>query len=373
MKKVISLLSLVILMLVLSACSKEDNVIKAIDQIGPVTLSSSEAIQNAKKLYEELEESERANVTNYDILEAAEEEYKRQAGLISDAIKAVNNIGTVTAYSGDAISAAYDALMTAADYDVDGGLNDIVEVFQEACSEYERIAAEAVANVEATMAKADELVAAEKYGEAGKVFAELAELIPDEEAQMQCGILAANALMLEARNQLQNGDQPAALEAINLAEKYVTEPEFIEKIAIYRNMFEQMETAEVPENGKFLEHSIKAGRNTMEVSSPSGNACIKIESVEDPTVFDLVYIAEGQKVKFNIVNGEYTLKFTTGPIWYGEEYLFGPDATFYLFDETVKTAGYTSGDYVHWNEVTLELTVGFGEDTGYQNMDPSEF
>ena len=215
-------------------------------------------------------------------MEAAEEEYKRQAGLISDAIKSVNNIGTVTAYSGDAISAAYDALMAAADYDVDGGLNDIVEVFQEACSEYERIAAEAVANVEATMAKTDELVEAEKYGEAGKAFAELAELIPDEEAQMQCGILASNALMLEARNQLQSGNQPAALEAINLAEKYVTEPEFLEKIETYRAMFEQMETAEEPENGKFLEHSIKAGRNTMEVSSPSGNACIKIDLLKIP-------------------------------------------------------------------------------------------
>lgn len=373
MKKTIPLLCAVILVFTLTACSKEDKVIAAIDNIGEVTLSSSEAIQNAKSLYEALDDSIKTNVTNYEILEAAEKEYKRQAGLISDAINAVNNIGTVTAYSGDIINAAYDALTAAYEYDVEGGLEPMLETYRAAYDEYNRIIEEIAANAEDTILKANDLIDAEEYGEAGRLFAELAEAIPDEYVQSECAKLAANALLLEARIQLQQGNVEAAIEVIDLGEKYVTETELIEKIATYRAMFEQLEAAVIPKNGEFLKHTIKNGRNTVEVASPYGDACLKIESVEDPTVYDLVYIKAGEKVKFNIVNGEYTLKYTAGPIWYGEEYMFGPDATFYLFDETVTTAGYTSGDYIHWNEVTLELKTGFGEDYGGQNIDPKEF
>lgn len=373
MKKTISLLCVAILLFTLTACSKEDKVIEAIDNIGEVTLSSSEAIQNAKSLYEALDDSVKANITNYEILEAAEKEYKRQAGLISDAINAINNIGTVTAYSGDLINATYDALTAAYDYDVEGGLEPVLEIYRAAYDEYNRIIEEIIANAEDTINKANDLIDSEEYGEAGRLFAELAEAMPDEYVQSECARLAANALLLEARTQLQQGNIEAALEMIDLGENYVTEDDLIDRIATYRAMFKALETAVVPENGEFLEHTIQNGRNTVEVSSPYGDACLKIESVEDPTVYDLVYIKAGEKVKFNIVNGEYKLKYTAGPIWYSEEYMFGPDATFYLFDETVTTAGYTSGDYIHWNEVTLELTIGFGEDYGGQNIDPSEF
>lgn len=373
MKKTISLLCIAILLFTLTACSKEDKVIVAIDNIGEVTLSSSEAIQNAKSLYDALDDSVKANVTNYEILEAAEKEYKRQAGLISDAINAVNNIGTVTAYSGDIINAAYDALTAAYDYDVEGGLEPMLETYRAAYDEYNRIIDEIIANAEDTINKANDLIDSEEYGEAGRLFAELAEAMPDEYVQSECARLAANALLLEARTQLQQGNVEHALEMINFGEKYVTEDELIDRIATYRAMFEALETAVVPENGEFLNHAIKAGRNTFEVSSPYGDALLKIESVEDPAVYDLVYIKAGEKAKFNIVNGEYKVKYTAGPVWYGEEYMFGPDATFYLYEDTIKPAGYTSGDYIHWHELSVELNTGFGEDYGGQNIDPAEF
>ena len=90
-----------------------------IAKIGTVTLNSGDAIQAARKAYDALTETQKALVTNYETLTAAEKTY---ASLVADrdAAKAVTDliakIGTVTLNSGDAIQAArkaYDALTDA--------------------------------------------------------------------------------------------------------------------------------------------------------------------------------------------------------------------------------------------------------------------
>ena len=90
-----------------------------IAKIGTVTLDSGDAIQAARKAYDALTKTQKALVTNYETLTAAEKTY---ASLVADrdAAKAVTDliakIGTVTLNSGDAIQAArkaYDALTDA--------------------------------------------------------------------------------------------------------------------------------------------------------------------------------------------------------------------------------------------------------------------
>ena len=90
-----------------------------IEGIGTVTLNSGDAIQEARKAYDALTETQQALVGNYETLTAAEKAY---AALVAnrDAAKAVTDqiakIGTVTLDSGDAIKAAreaYDALTEA--------------------------------------------------------------------------------------------------------------------------------------------------------------------------------------------------------------------------------------------------------------------
>ena len=90
-----------------------------IEGIGNVTLASGDAIQAARKAYDALTETQKALVTNYETLTAAEKTY---ASLVADrdAAKAVTDLiaklGTVTLDSGDAIQAArkaYDALTDA--------------------------------------------------------------------------------------------------------------------------------------------------------------------------------------------------------------------------------------------------------------------
>ena len=92
-----------------------NDVIEKIDAIGEVTLASEEAIAAARAAYEALTEAQKAEVTNYDKLTAAEARLAdlKAAKPVDDMIDA---IGEVTLESEDAIAAAraaYEALTEA--------------------------------------------------------------------------------------------------------------------------------------------------------------------------------------------------------------------------------------------------------------------
>ncbi|MBQ4321049.1 MAG: hypothetical protein IJC35_02325 [Oscillospiraceae bacterium] len=78
MKRVVSVLLLLAMLFLLTACGKSAAVKaaeEAIDAIGEVTVNSGEAVANAKKLYELLTEDEKAKVRNRVTLIEAEEAY----------------------------------------------------------------------------------------------------------------------------------------------------------------------------------------------------------------------------------------------------------------------------------------------------------
>ena len=92
-----------------------NDVIEKIDAIGEVTLASEEAITAARAAYEALTETQKEQVTNYNVLTAAEARLTdlKAAKAVDDMIDA---IGEVTADSGEAVQAAraaYDALTDA--------------------------------------------------------------------------------------------------------------------------------------------------------------------------------------------------------------------------------------------------------------------
>ena len=99
-----------------------DGVKAKIDAIGTVTPDSGAAIAEARAAYDALTDAQRALVTNYNVLTAAEErlaQLQQQAAdqAAADAVKAkIDAIGTVTPDSGAAIAdarAAYDGLIDA--------------------------------------------------------------------------------------------------------------------------------------------------------------------------------------------------------------------------------------------------------------------
>ncbi|MGI5873344.1 MAG: S-layer homology domain-containing protein [Bacillota bacterium] len=99
-----------------------ENVTDKIAAIGPVTLDRKEAIETARSAYDKLTAAQKNLVTNYATLTAAEtrlaklEKEAAENQAAADAVTAlIQKIGTVTADSGDAITAArsaYDKLST---------------------------------------------------------------------------------------------------------------------------------------------------------------------------------------------------------------------------------------------------------------------
>lgn len=82
-----------------------DNVIKAIDAIGEVTKDSQEAIENAESLYNALSDELKAKVTNYDVLEAARATLtKLNKKGCSGAIASVSLVATMIALGGMVLS-----------------------------------------------------------------------------------------------------------------------------------------------------------------------------------------------------------------------------------------------------------------------------
>ena len=48
----------------------------------------------------------------------------------------------------------------------------------------------------------------------------------------------------------------------------------------------------------------------------------------------MVYVKGGTTVEVEVPFGTYTMRYATGTIWYGYEYLFGPDTFYAQADET---------------------------------------
>ena len=125
-------------------------VIKAINEIGTVTLERATEIYTAREAYDALTENQKKLVTNYELLQKAEEEYKNIAGNDQAAIKEeadrkaaqvvidlIDNLGVITKDSGDKLSAAqaaYDALT-----DDQKKLVSNVQILTDAKQQYENL------------------------------------------------------------------------------------------------------------------------------------------------------------------------------------------------------------------------------------------
>ena len=121
------------------------NVEKLIDAIGEVTTSSKGLISAARGAYEALQDSEKQNVKNYDVLVKAEKDYiDLQKAVVVD--KKIDEIGKVTLMSFDKIinaRKAYNELTVS-----EKSFVSKYDVLVAAEVEYEKIEKEAVSNVE---------------------------------------------------------------------------------------------------------------------------------------------------------------------------------------------------------------------------------
>ena len=180
-----------------------NDVIEKINAIGEVTLASEEAITAARAAYKALTEAQQAQVTNYDLLPAAEARLAdlKAAKAVDDQIDA---IGEVTADSGEAVQAAraaYDALTDAQKAEVKN--YDVLTA-----------AERRLANLQAILPVEDKIDA-------------IGEVTLDSENAIQAARAAYDALTEEQKAEVKNYDVLTAAEA-RLADLQAAKP--VEKL-----------------------------------------------------------------------------------------------------------------------------------------------
>ena len=182
-----------------------NDVIEKIDAIGEVTLASEEAITAARAAYEALTETQKEQVTNYNVLTAAEARLTdlKAAKAVDDMIDA---IGEVTADSGEAVQAAraaYDALTDAQKAEVKN--YDVLTA-----------AERRLANLQAILPVEDKIDA-------------IGEVTLDSENAIQAARAAYDALTEEQKAEVKNYDKLTAAEAA-YARLLAEQSERLEKI-----------------------------------------------------------------------------------------------------------------------------------------------
>ena len=180
-----------------------NDVIEKIDAIGEVTLASEEAITAARAAYEALTETQKEQVTNYNVLTAAEARLTdlKAAKAVDDMIDA---IGEVTADSGEAVQAAraaYDALTDAQKAEVKN--YDVLTA-----------AERRLANLQAILPVEDKIDA-------------IGEVTLDSENAIQAARAAYDALTEEQKAEVKNYNKLTAAEA-RLADLQAAKP--VEKL-----------------------------------------------------------------------------------------------------------------------------------------------
>ena len=180
-----------------------NDAIEKINAIGTVTLESEEAIQAARAAYDILTETQKEQVTNYNVLTAAESRLAdlKAAKAVDDMIDA---IGEVTADSGEAVQAAraaYDALTDAQKAEVKN--YDVLTA-----------AERRLANLQAILPVEDKIDA-------------IGEVTLDSESAIQAARAAYDALTEEQKAEVKNYNKLTAAEA-RLADLQAAKP--VEKL-----------------------------------------------------------------------------------------------------------------------------------------------
>jgi len=127
------------------ATATAKTVINLIESIGTVTLESEAAIKAAREAYENLDEAEKAKVTNIDVLVAAEKELENFVKA-DEVDKLIQDIGSVTLNNGKRIKSAREAYNKLTEHQKTLVKN--YERLLELEKEYNKLATEAVDKVE---------------------------------------------------------------------------------------------------------------------------------------------------------------------------------------------------------------------------------
>lgn len=347
----------------LTGCNSADSVEEAIAAIGPVTMESGEAIQAAKLKYDSLTQSQKDQVENADVLEAAVAEYDRITAAVETAKNAINAIGFVDLGSGDAIALArlaYDALAADA---LTGYVDDYAPVLFQAEESY------AMLYVDDAYADATAMFDLGDYRNAEVTMADAVTRFPGAPRIADCLELGSRCVAEIARDLYNHTDLENAYYTLVDGEAIYGASE--QTRTVMANVTAAL-TARRPGNS-VLKTSLGNDRSQFTVNASDFDACIKLESLKDPNKYLLFYVRAGETFTVYVPDGSYVVKYTTGDYWFGLDSMFGRDASFTQADDVFTFETTTSGGYIYYDSITITLYTVVDGNLQTEDISADEF
>ena len=384
-----------------------DDAADLVDAIGEVTLEKGEAIDAARAAYDKAVEYDIQDTLKKrgQTLEDAEEQYEKEldeASKVLESLRADLKAGNYDSLPTEAAAyveklpdgqwrtdfadVAAEAICTQAmEQYVAGDVGNAKETvslgagFAPYCSadqgaELNKLTEE-IADVYSMVTKLDSLINTGKYGQVESLVAPYLEKYPAGAGKEQLADIMITSMLEEATAQYKGGNSKTAMDILNRCVKYkgVCSTNMMNTAEAQRNTVISELNRKAPKNGAIIDRTYRPGRNTFTVTAGSYDTLVKLQLVDDSSMYVLVYGKANQSTKVNLQNGTYKVMYTCGPVWYGNETMFGSDASFVQLNGTMTMQGYTSGRYVYYYSYTATLRTGYGSDWGYQNISPSKF
>ena len=86
----------------------------------------------------------------------------------------------------------------------------------------------------------------------------------------------------------------------------------------------------------------------------------KLENLTDPSKCVMFYVRKGEQATVKVRDGAYIAKYTTGKYWFGQEGMFGENASFVKADDIMEFTTTQSGSTTSCSiiEITLYQVAG---------------
>lgn len=355
------------------------NLEKEIDSIGAVTVNSEEDLFRIGEVFDSLSAKEQNKIRNKDVLIAAVEEYARQMGLIADAMNAINDLDEITLNSKEELAAARNKYDLAKIYDLNGLMKEHEAVLKAAEAELEVLLKEQEQGLEYALSDIDDIVSkffSGEYNWAKSSFMVKVGKLQKDSDRKQYADTFLTLIREQAQELYDDGSYVAAVTALLHYDDFTdwASEKTVAEIKKLKDSYVSEFNSKAPKNGEVLEQTYSKGTNKFTITAGPADTCVKIQSVNDPEKYAIMYIRANEKATlYNIKSDEYKVMYTTGPVWYGEEEMFGADATFVLYPNTINPQATPTGNGRRWTTYTATLTVGYGNQYGTQNMDPDDF
>ena len=413
MKKKTLCLALLLVMTLLCGCNAMSAAEAAIADIGTVTLDSGEKIADAEALVAMLNDAQKENIPNLTELEEAKERLAELESMVEDTQTAIGQIGDVTPDSGSAISkarACYDALKAE-------GLENAVKDSYSILTDAESTLANQMELLDTFQSRVDAigevtLESKDAIDDARYVWRTiqrkgLEAYVADKaeefcELEAEYGLLHAENLFGQALEAAEEGFVSCALDYFDeLCDTYpdaaqiARESELVEILVAYaqaafdQGLYEETEVtisslrsnfpdsnalysaldeelaavleAIRPANGELLFNNIGSSYCKFQVSADSKqDSLVKLESADNDSLYMLLYVRAGETASVSVGTGNYIVKYTTGENWYGEDAMFGTNASFSKADDVFEFEISYSGNYVYYSEISITLYTVIG-------------